>query len=210
MAMTIQDVIDTIIAAIPGAPLKNTVDVVKTGDPSQPVTGIVTTFLATYEVIQHAVERGANLIITHEPTFYSHRDEVEWLAGDPVYEAKRRLLDDHGIVVWRFHDYWHHHRPDGIMVGVLRQLRWEEYADPKNLSLCTPCHPPGRSGGSFQGATGDRQRAGDRRSGDGLSAGGAGGRGFGRTGPYPISPPAQPGCVGLRRATRVGDRRVRA
>jgi putative NIF3 family GTP cyclohydrolase 1 type 2 len=137
MVMTVQEVIDTIIAAIPGGPLKNTVDVVKAGDVSQPVTGIVTTFLATYEVIQKALAQGANLIITHEPTFYTHRDEVEWLAGNNVYEAKRRLLDEHGIVVWRFHDYWHRHQPDGIMVGVLRQLGWEAYADPMNLDLCT-------------------------------------------------------------------------
>jgi len=136
MAMTIQQVIDTIIAAIPGAPLKNTVDVVKTGDASQPVTAIVTTFLATYEVIRRTVDCGANLIITHEPTFYTHRDEVDWLAGDEVYEAKRRLLDQHGIVVWRFHDYWHRHRPDGIMVGMLQQLGWEAYVDPKNAFLC--------------------------------------------------------------------------
>ncbi len=135
-AMTIQEVIDLIIDAIPGAPQEGSVDTVKAGDPSQSVTGIVTTFLATAKVIQTARERGANLIITHEPTFYNHLDEVDWLQGDPVYTAKRRLLEEHNLVVWRFHDYWHLHRPDGITTGALKKLGWQAYASPDELNLC--------------------------------------------------------------------------
>ena len=90
MPKTIQEVIDAIIKEIPGGPLEDTVDTVKIGDSSQSVRGIVTTFLATHEVIERAVELGANLIITHEPTFYGHRDETDWLEDDPVYEAKAR------------------------------------------------------------------------------------------------------------------------
>lgn len=67
--LAIQQVIDTIIAAIPGGRKQETVDTVKTGDPAQPVKGIVTTFLATQEVIERTIALGANLIITHEPTF---------------------------------------------------------------------------------------------------------------------------------------------
>lgn len=129
MGTTIQDVIDTILRAVPGAPLEDTVDTVKSGDPTQEATSIVTTFLASHEVIERAVDLGANLIITHEPTFYNHRDEVNWLEGDPVYQAKRRLLEENDIVVWRFHDHWHLHRPDGILTGVVKVLGWEEYAD---------------------------------------------------------------------------------
>ena len=136
MPTTAQQVIDLIISHIPGGALEETVDTFKCGDPSEPVRGIVTTFLATYEVIGQAIGLGANLIITHEPTFYVHLDETDWLEGDPVYEAKRRLLDENGIVVWRFHDYWHRHRPDGILTGVLRQLGWEAYADPDRRGLC--------------------------------------------------------------------------
>jgi putative NIF3 family GTP cyclohydrolase 1 type 2 len=124
----IRDVISTILQEIPGVPLEDTVDTFKSGDPSQAVTGIVTTFLASYEVIQRTAQLGANLIITHEPTYYLHRDEVDWLEGDPVYRAKRQLIDDSGIVIWRFHDYWHRHRPDGILTGLVRALGWEEYA----------------------------------------------------------------------------------
>ena len=127
---TIQAVIDNILTAIPGAPFGETVDVVKTGDPAQEVTGIVTTFLATQAILQRAVELGANFVITHEPVFYNHPDETDWLADDPVYLAKRRFIDDHQLVIWRFHDYWHSHRPDGIITGLLAALGWQSYFDP--------------------------------------------------------------------------------
>jgi putative NIF3 family GTP cyclohydrolase 1 type 2 len=68
---TIQEIIDRILAATPYASGQDTVDTVKTGDPRQPVTAIVTTFLASYAVIERAVAAGANLIITHEPIFYN-------------------------------------------------------------------------------------------------------------------------------------------
>jgi len=135
MGRTIQEVIDTILKAMPVVPLPNTVDTYKSGDPSCPVTGIVTTFLASHAVIRRAIEIGANLIITHEPTFYSHSDEVNWLAGDPVYEAKRQLLEEHRITVWRFHDYWHSHRPDGVLTGVNKRLGWEKYTEPEARSF---------------------------------------------------------------------------
>ena len=44
---TIQDAIDTILAVAAVEPLPNTADTIKTGHPGRPLTGIVTTFLAT-------------------------------------------------------------------------------------------------------------------------------------------------------------------
>lgn len=136
MPPTIQNVLDTILAAVTVDPLSDTVDVIKTGDPSQEVTGIVTTFLATIQVIEQTALLGANLIIAHEPVFYNHLDQTDWLTRDTVYTAKRRLLDEHHIVVWRFHDYWHMHQPDGILTGVLLQLGWQTYLDPDKPYLC--------------------------------------------------------------------------
>ncbi|MDQ5850744.1 MAG: Nif3-like dinuclear metal center hexameric protein [Chloroflexota bacterium] len=123
--ITIQDAIDTIVSATAVAPLSDTVDTVKTGDPTRPLTGIVTTFMATGAVIARTAELGANFLITHEPTFYTHLDETAWLQADAVYQAKRRLIDAHGIVIWRFHDYWHRTQPDGILMGVIERLGWK-------------------------------------------------------------------------------------
>ncbi len=133
MGMTIQDVINTITATVPEAPLEDTLgatrDTIKVGDASQAVKGIVTTFLATSAVIEKTVELGANLIITHEPTFYEDKDETDWLEDDPVYQAKRRLIDENNVVIWRFHDYWHLHRPDGIFTGVVQELGWKNQTE---------------------------------------------------------------------------------
>ena len=126
--LTIQQAIDAALRASAVERLPDTVDTVKTGDPSQPLTGVVTTFLATSAVIARASELGANLIVTHEPTFYYHHDTTDWLQDDPVYHAKRRQIDASGIVIWRFHDYWHTTQPDGIMTGVERQLGWQRDA----------------------------------------------------------------------------------
>ena len=117
-------------------PQDSTVDTVKFGDPNQEVRGIATTFLATNEVIWNAANTGANLLITHEPTFYNHLDNTDWLAEDPVYLAKRDLLEKLGMVVWRFHDHWHARNPDGISIGVLKHLGWEAYARPENSRIC--------------------------------------------------------------------------
>src|SRR5947207_1778121 len=142
MEKTIQAIIETILAAIPGAPFPNTVDTVKIGDPRQKMTGIAVTFLATVAVIEQAIQRGANLIIAHEPTFYHHLDATGWLEGDSVYAAKRRLLEEHGIVIWRFHDYLHSLQPDPTTTGILRALDWTPYALPESLHIC---HLPPRS-----------------------------------------------------------------
>jgi putative NIF3 family GTP cyclohydrolase 1 type 2 len=43
---------------------------------------------------------------------------------DPVFEHKRRLIEKHGLVVWRCHDTIHRMRPDGILAGMEQQLGW--------------------------------------------------------------------------------------
>ena len=135
MKRTIQDVIDLIIASVPGAPQEDSVDVFKCGDPSQEVTGIVTTFTATLDVLRKAVELGANLVITHEPVFYEHREETAWMGDDPILQAKREFLAESGLTIWRFHDYWHGCKPDGIRKGVVRALSWEAYQQGENEAL---------------------------------------------------------------------------
>jgi putative NIF3 family GTP cyclohydrolase 1 type 2 len=127
MPLTAQQIIDALLADIPGAPFPNTVDTIKTGDPNTPVKGIVTTMFATNEVIGKTISLGANFIIAHEPAFYNHADETAWLGDDPALKNKQNLLSRHGIVVWRFHDGIHAHKPDGIRMGVLQALDWAKY-----------------------------------------------------------------------------------
>lgn len=127
MTLTIQEAINNLIADVPGAPFSETVYVVKVGDPSQPLRGIVTTFLANYDIIEQAAQRNANLIICHEPLFYNHLDQTDWLQNSDVYQAKRKKIEELALVVWRFHDYMHSIRPDPLSEAFVEALSWRPY-----------------------------------------------------------------------------------
>ena len=136
MSLTIQKAIDTIVTSIPGAPFPDTVDVIKLGDAQQSLTGIVVTFLASCDVIERAIQLGANLIITHEPTFYNHRDSTDWLSHHPTYVAKRRLVEENRLVIWRFHDYLHSLPPDNTVMGLVQALNWESNQSSEQPYIC--------------------------------------------------------------------------
>ena len=106
---------------------EKTVDTFKAGDADTPVTGIATTFTATFDVLKRAAASGRNFIITHEPTFYHHTEDTAGIEGDAVLEAKRAFIKEHGLIVWRFHDHWHRHQPDGIVQGMTEKFGWQEY-----------------------------------------------------------------------------------
>lgn len=122
--ISIRQFIERINGQFPPGDPSPTVDTVKCGDPGAPVRGVVVSFMATRDVLRRSVELGANLVITHEPTFYNHLDETAWLRGDPVYESKRAFLDESGLVVWRCHDGWHRRKPDGVCEGMAAAFGW--------------------------------------------------------------------------------------
>ncbi|MFW5688496.1 MAG: Nif3-like dinuclear metal center hexameric protein [Spirochaetota bacterium] len=126
---TVQAVIDSIIAGIRGAPFEKTVDSIKVGDADAEVRGILTTFLATDRLLHFAVEHDLNLIVTHEPTFYHHFDELERYRESEVLRSKLAFAEEHNLVIWRCHDYAHRHDPDVIVEGVVEALRWEKYRE---------------------------------------------------------------------------------
>lgn len=126
---TVQEVIDKILLDMCGGPkFEKTCDIISVGSPENKVTGIVTTFMATYDVIQEAIRLGANFIITHEPTWFTGMDETEWCREDSVYLAKRKYLEENNITVWRLHDHMHlGSDTDYIYAGLLNEIGWREY-----------------------------------------------------------------------------------
>ena len=117
-----------------GAPiLPKTVDVIKEGNPETRVTGIVTTMFATMEVLKTAVEKKSNLIVVHEPLYYNHLDETKQFQNDPVFLEKQKYIREHGLVIWRFHDYIHMMKPDGISMGMIDKLGWKKYMEEGSL-----------------------------------------------------------------------------
>lgn len=125
MSVTIRMILEDLMGTV--EQIDGTVDTLKPGNPEMVITGMVTAFCATQYVVERAIAMNANLLITHEGVFYSHHDPSEWLEDDPVYRAKRSLIERSELAIFRYHDYWHRHQPDGIMVGLLRELEWSAY-----------------------------------------------------------------------------------
>ncbi len=101
-------------------------DTFKVGNPEVTVKGIASTFMSTLDVLQRANAAGLNMVVTHEPTFWSDEDAQANLAGDPLYKAKVAFVEKNNMIVWRFHDHWHARKPDGIFEGWNKALGWEK------------------------------------------------------------------------------------
>ena len=103
-----------------------TVDTFKSGNPDDVVTGVAVCMFADMNVLQQAVANKCNLIIAHEPTFYSHLDETKALENDPVFRDKIKFINENKLIIWRFHDHIHRTKPDGIYFGMIEKLGWRK------------------------------------------------------------------------------------
>ncbi len=121
--MTAGEVIDRIKKNL-GAPWRDTTyrDTFKFGGPETVVTGIATTAFVTLDVVKRAAAARLNMIIPHEATFWSDRDDTAVVSRDPLYAAKVELMKKHDIVVFRIHDHMHAQRPDFTFVGSARDV----------------------------------------------------------------------------------------
>ena len=93
--------------------------------------------MATLDMMKRAAAAGKNMVVTHEPTFYSHQDTIDQLKDDPVYRYKTDFIRQHNMVSFHFHDHWHRRTPDGIAFGMAREFGWDKYVDPGNPRLFT-------------------------------------------------------------------------
>jgi putative NIF3 family GTP cyclohydrolase 1 type 2 len=147
-ALTAQEIVDRIKKNLGMEWTASTVDTFKAGDPATVVSGIVTTSLATIDVMRRAVKAGANLIVTSGPTFYSRTDSPTPPAGrgqgapptpsDAVFTAKHEFIRNNNLVVWRFSDHWRRRTPDPFAYGMSDALGWTKYrssGNPRRLTI---------------------------------------------------------------------------
>lgn len=148
-AVTAQEVVDRIKKNIGVEWKADTVDTFKAGDPSTAVVGIVTTSLASLDVLDRAVKKGANLIVTSEPTFFSRADtptppvQRRFERGangivvplptpsgpppaDPIFSAKDDFIKKHNLIVFRLSDHWRMRTPDPFAQGLANALGWSK------------------------------------------------------------------------------------
>ena len=105
-------------------------DTFKIGGPDVVVKGVCTTFGTNLLLMQKAQKAGLNMIVTHEPTIWSDYDQVELVKNDEIYRIKMDFAKQHDMVVWRIHDNWHAHKPDGIRTGFGNAIGWNLYRVP--------------------------------------------------------------------------------
>jgi putative NIF3 family GTP cyclohydrolase 1 type 2 len=96
-----------------------TCDTVKHGDPEKEVKKLAVTMFATVDVLKRAKEWGADMIIVHEPTYYDHMDKYR---DDPVVNAKKALIEELDMVIFRYHDHMHRREKDQITYGQAEYL----------------------------------------------------------------------------------------
>ena len=129
--MTVKEVIERMKresgASVPDG---QTCDILVAGDPDMEVTKIGSTFMATVDVIRGAAAQGINFIITHEPTWFNGIDRSEWVQNDPVYLEKKKLIEEHHMAIWRYHDHMHMGHADQIYTGFEEEFGWAQYRVP--------------------------------------------------------------------------------
>jgi len=82
---------------------EQTVDNFKDGsNPDKPLTGIATTMVATFELLHRAAAAKRNMIIVHEPTYYSNLDDPKDVSTDPMFRLKRDFVAANNLSVFRF------------------------------------------------------------------------------------------------------------
>jgi putative NIF3 family GTP cyclohydrolase 1 type 2 len=133
--VNVREVTEMVLNLNGGRKFDKTCDQLIEGDLDYPVTGVVSTFMATVDVIRQAIVLECNLIITHEPTYFTGADRLEWLKDDDVYHRKKTLIDENKLSIWRYHDHMHGGKTDLIYAGLLETIGWQKYL---NKDLPTP------------------------------------------------------------------------
>ena len=102
--------------------LEETVDTFKSGSPDTEVTGIGVGWMSYTWALKRTLDLGFNMFITHEPTYYEHRDNDPYMFAIEVVAAKKRFIEESGIVILRCHDLWDRYPNIGITDGWAKQL----------------------------------------------------------------------------------------
>jgi hypothetical protein len=142
MAITAQQFIEQIQKSM-GSPWMFGTDVCEAGKPETVVTGIATSFTATFDVLRRAAASGHNLIVTRERPFWSHENTVMEHSGgsvgplrsdlikDPLFQQKNEFFAKSNLVVWRLQENWDARPVDSQLQGLAKALGWEKYYKPK-------------------------------------------------------------------------------
>jgi len=133
---------------------KRTVDTFKAGSPDMSVKGIAVGWMSYFDSLRRAVELDCNLFVTHEPTYYDHRDMDQSVFEFETARKKKEFIEKHNLSVIRCHDVWDQYLklgiPDswGSFLGftncVLSRDFYRVYELPAMTAIQLACHVAGK------------------------------------------------------------------
>ena len=97
-----------------------TCDTIKAGSAEKELKKVAVTMFATVDTVKKAQEWGADMLIVHEPTYYDHMEVIR--KETPVIKAKRELIENSGMTIYRYHDHMHHREVDQVPEGEMHYL----------------------------------------------------------------------------------------
>jgi putative NIF3 family GTP cyclohydrolase 1 type 2 len=102
--MKVKDILEHFLSHADWVDRQTTVDRVIVGDAETEVGICLVTWMPTFRVLRHMVERNIRLLICHEPTFWNHWDKR--LENDAGIQEKLKFILDNKLVILRNHDCW--------------------------------------------------------------------------------------------------------
>jgi len=117
------------------------------GDPESQITGVVTTYFPSLDVLRQAVQRGSNVIICREHPLFSRGEHSplyfrqgpvpakEAIDSDVVFQNKLSFIQENHLVLIRLMDNWDA-RPNSTQLKALAHaIGWEKYHQPSSIHL---------------------------------------------------------------------------
>lgn len=104
--MNTNDIREHLLSKAPWVNRETTVDTIKAGDPDREIKSAAVGWMSTLDNLKLAHEKGCDLFITHEPTFWHHSQDEEPIRVEVPGIEKQKFLDKTGMVILRVHDIW--------------------------------------------------------------------------------------------------------
>jgi putative NIF3 family GTP cyclohydrolase 1 type 2 len=124
--MNANDIREYLLSKAPWVDRETTVDTIKAGDPTREVKSAAVGWMSTIENLRFAHDKGCDLFVTHEPTFWHHSQDEEPLRKEFPGIPKQEFLDEAGMVILRVHDIWDPWPEIGIRDSWARGLGLEK------------------------------------------------------------------------------------
>ena len=131
-------VVERIRSQVSNAWMGGTSEGFQCGDPNATVTGIATAWTPTIDALQKAISLKHNMMISMEPPFWREsgtvRTEVSMgtpsmkvLDASSVYQYKKKLIDDNGLILWRFNENYQALPSNPRLNALARVLGYKTY-----------------------------------------------------------------------------------